>query len=133
LSPLFRLLRLALHLRRLLSFTCCYHLLASVGSIAFNKSPRTPVLQFNRFQLRKVSLQAYGSNTRRTCYTRSDFTMPLHANFLKPLPWFNPPPESQIQSSLIVELKWFNAPQVMPDNYPFRLNPDKPSIVPFFE
>jgi len=105
-------------------------LLASVGSIAFNKSSRTPVLQFNRFHLRKVSLQA---NAHRTCYTRSDLTMPLHADFLKPLPWLSPPPESQIQSSLVVELKWFNAPQVMPDDYPFRLNPDKPLIVPFFE
>jgi hypothetical protein len=58
--------------------------------------------------------------------------MPPRSNSLKRLPWLDPPPKSQIQPSLIVDLKRFHA-HIIPDDYPFQLDPDRPTMVPFFE
>jgi hypothetical protein len=58
--------------------------------------------------------------------------MPPRSDSLKRLPWLNPPPKSKIQPSVIADLKTFHA-HIIPDDYPFRLDPDRPTVVPFFE
>ena len=58
--------------------------------------------------------------------------MPPHSNSRARLPWLDPPPKSIIQPSVIVDLKRFHA-HIIPDDYPFRLDPDRPTMVLFFE